>query len=497
MEAQNYSFVDLLPYSSKSEVTHEFLNKIAQKASQYLEECNNRENKVIEFTPPAELIKLVDFQINENGDSLNDILRHTDQILKYVVKTAHPRFFNPLWAGVDTMAVAGEWLTSATNTSMYTYEIAPVFLIMEKFIWELINQKVGFKDGDGMFFPGGSLCNIAAINLARFKCCPNIKEDGVFGMKKLIIYTSEESHYSITKGAALCGIGTKNVVKIRTNDVTGKMIAEDLDEKIQQSIAKGEQPMMVVATAGTTVGGAYDPINQIADVTDKYNIWLHVDGAWGGPVLLSEKYKKFMDGCHRIDSLTWDPHKMMGLLQQCSFLVVKEKGLLQQCNSANASYLFQKDKQSYDVSWDSGDKTFVCGRRNDILKLWMYFKAKGLKGVENDINKCFENSRYLTSKIKERENFSLLREPECTNVCFRYTPPRIARMPEGAEREKELTKVAPEIKKKMTEKGSMMVAYQPLKEHVNFFRMINSNPGQTFSDMDFILDEIERLGKDL
>ena len=82
-----YLLIDLLPYSSKGEVTHEFLNKIARKASQYLEECNNRENKVIDFIPPAELIKLVDFQINKSGDSLDDVLKHTDQILNYVVKT--------------------------------------------------------------------------------------------------------------------------------------------------------------------------------------------------------------------------------------------------------------------------------------------------------------------------------------------------------------------------------------------------------------------------
>jgi len=88
-------------------------------------------------------------------------------------------------------------------------------------------------------------------------------------------------------------------------------------------------------------------------------------------------------------------------------------------------------------------------------------------------------------------------QPECTNVCFRYTPPRIAALPEGPERDTELVKVAPQIKKLMMEQGTMMIAYQPLKEHINFFRMINANPGQTHQDMEFVLDEIERLGRDL
>lgn len=493
----NKTFKDLFPYvESANPVTEQFLNEIVKKGIKYITENNTRETKVVNFKTPDELMKLIDFEVGENPEKLGTILNEIDNILKYVVRTGHPRYFNTLWSGADITAVAGEWLTTSTNTSMFTFETAPVYIVMEKFMWNLMCNLIGFENGDGTFFPGGSLCNIAAINLARFKFNPTIKEDGIFGQKRLIIYTSEESHYSIVKGAALCGFGTKSVVKLKT-DPSGKILPEDLEAQIKNSIEKGDQPMMVIATAGTTVGGAYDPINKIADVTEKHKIWLHIDGAWGAPCLLSNKHKHFMSGIHRANSLTWDPHKMMGLLQQCAFLLVKEKGLLHRCNSASASYLFQQDKTSYDVSYDTGDKTFVCGRRNDILKLWLYFKTKGMKGVEEDIDQCFANSRHLAAKVTEREGFELLREPECANTCFVYIPPRIAAMPLGAERDAELTKVAPEIKARMTERGSMLIAYQPLKQHVNFFRMINANPGQTFEDMEFIVDEIERLGKDL
>lgn len=491
------SFKDLLPYNEDTKITEEFIEKIVEKLFNHLADSNQRETKLLEFTSPDEIVKKIDFRLPEKQESLSNLFGHLDKILQYSIKTAHPRFFNQVWSGVDTTVLMGEWITSATNTSMYTYEMAPVYVMMEKFVIEKLRESIGFTGGDGMFFPGGAITNAIAMNLARFKMCPDIKQKGLYGCKKFIVYTSNECHYSIQKAAALIGMGTDNVIKIKTDDITGKIIPADLEARVIESIEKGDQPLFAVATCGTTVAGAYDPIEEMADICEKYKIWLHLDGAWGGSCLLSRKHRSLMKGGHRANSLTWDPHKLMGCLQQCSVLLLKEDGLLKAANSANASYLFQKDKKSYDVSWDTGDKTIQCGRRCDVLKLWLMWKAKGSEGIERDIDICWDNSRYLAEKIRERKNFALLREPECTNVCFQYYPPRFEAMPDGPEKEEQLSKVPPEIKKRMLDKGSMMVCYQPLKEHKNFFRMINANPASTHSDMDFVLDEIELLGKDL
>ncbi len=132
---------------------------------------------------------------------------------------------------------------------------------------------------------------------------------------------------------------------------------------------------MVVATAGTTVYGAFDPINDIADVCVAHGLWLHVDAAWGGGVLVSRRHRHLMDGVERSDSLTWNPHKLLGAPQQCSVFLTKHEGLLQAAHSAQASYLFQPDK-FYDVSYDTGDKTFQCGRKVDVFKFWLMWKAK-------------------------------------------------------------------------------------------------------------------------
>lgn len=489
-------FKDLLPYADKKEVTEKFVTDVAKKLVQFLAISNDRNSKIINFVTPEEIKACFNFTLPEYGTSLGGILEQVENILHYVVKTAHPRFYNQLWAGVDVNCLMGQWIANTTNTSMYTYEMAPLYVMMEKTILNKLQEYVGYENGDGLLFPGGSISNIQAMNLARYKYCPDLKKTGLFAAKKLISYVSEEGHYSISKAAALIGVGMDNVVKVKT-ETRGKIIVKDLEDKIKETIARNEQPFFVCATGGTTVGGAYDPLDEIADVCEKYKIWMHIDAAWGGSCLISKKHKHLMKGCHRADSITWNPHKLMNCLLQCSVLLTKENGLLKQCNSTGATYLFQQDKKLYDVAWDTGDKTFQCGRSNDVLRLWLMWKAKGTAGMEEHVDLAFSNARYLADQVKARSNFELLREPECANVCFRYIPPGISILADGPEKLEKLAKVPPEIKKRMTHEGTLMIGYQPLKDHGNFFRMITSNSAANPADMDFILNEIERLGKDL
>merc|ERR1719187_189836 len=365
---------------------------------------------------------------------------------------------------------------------------------MEKYVLDKMREYIGFHDGDGQIFPGGSISNMQAMSIARFKYFPNLKEEGLQGGPRLVAFVSEEAHYSTSKAAATLGIGTKNLKKIKT-DENGKIIVSNLIDQIEEAIARGEKPFYVCATAGMTVGGAFDPINDIADVCEKYDMWLHVDGAWGGASLLSRKYKHLLAGVERANSMTWNPHKLMGCLFQCSMLFTRDKNILTKCNRESvegASYLFQKDKRLYNShEWDQGDKTIQCGRNVDILKLWMMWKAKGNRGMEEQIDRAYDNSRHLAQKIREREGFELIREPQCTNICFHYIPPSIRAMPAGPERNALQNAVPPIIKERMTRDGTMMCGYQPLKEHVNFWRMTVINPAVTYADMEFVVDEIE------
>ncbi|XP_061592066.1 cysteine sulfinic acid decarboxylase [Cololabis saira] len=449
--------------------------------------------KVCEWKEPDELSVLLDLQLRETGETQDRLLQRVRDVARYSVKTSHPRFFNQQFGGVDYHALAGRFLTEALNTNLFTYEVAPVFVLMEGELLRGLRQLVGWMDGDGLFCPGGSTSNMYAMNLARYQLFPEVKSKGMWGLPRLAIFTSPESHYSVKKGAAFLGFGTDNVIFVKV-DNGGHMIPEDLEEKIKLSKSQGLVPFFVWCTAGTTVQGSFDPFDGVADVCEKHKLWMHVDAAWGGSVLFSKQHRHLMKGVDRVNSVAWNPHKMLIAGLQCSALLLKDTtNLLRQCHSANASYLFQQDK-FYDVNLDIGDKSVQCSRKVDCLKLWLMWKAIGSAGFEERIDKAFIHVRYLVEQMKKRDGFQLLNMPEFVNVCFWFIPPSLRGKEKTADYQERLAKVAPTIKERMMKQGTMMVGYQPLGDKVNFFRVTVLSPLVSNKDMDFFLDEIERLG---
>lgn len=452
--------------------------------------------KVCEWRPPAELRALLDVELGERGEPHQQLLQRCRDVIAYSVKTVHPRFYNQLFAGLDYHALAARWITEALNASVYTYEVAPVGVLLEEEVLKTLRKMVGWSSGDGIFCPGGSVSNMCAMNVARFRLCPRVKTAGLSALPRLVLFTSGEAHYSIQKAAAFLGIGTDNVRSVAV-DERGKMIPSELERRIEEAKAEGAVPFMVVLTAGTTVLGAFDPIGAVADMCERRGLWLHVDASWGGSALLSHRHRHLLDGIHRVDSVAWNPHKMlMSGLQCCALLLRDDTGLLRSCHSASASYLFQTDK-CYDSAHDPGDKSVQCGRRDDALKLWLTWKACGRHGLEARVDRAFACARYLADEIKDKEGFELLMEPEGTNVCFWFIPPSMRGQPRGQLFWQKLDKVAPAIKTRMMLAGSMMVGYQPHGDRVNFFRMILISPSVRREDLDFCLNEIERLGCDL
>uniref|UniRef100_A0A8C7DHL4 Glutamate decarboxylase 2 n=1 Tax=Oncorhynchus kisutch TaxID=8019 RepID=A0A8C7DHL4_ONCKI len=445
VEKKKTAIIYLLPALDGDLKTMTFLQEVVDILLAYITESFDRETKVIDFHYPNELLQRNNWELQDEPETLDDILISCRATLKYAIKTAHPRYFNQLSTGLDMVGLAADWLTSTANTNMFTYEVAPVFVLLEYVTLKKMREIIGWEDGrgDGIFSPGGAISNMYAMLLARFKMFPEVKEKGMSSVPRLAAFTSEHSHFSIKKGAAALGIGTESVICIKA-DESGKMIPADLERKILEAKQKGFVPFFVSATAGTTVYGAFDPLIAISDICKKYQVWFHVDGAWGGSLIMSRMHKWKLDGVERsVLKLTWNPHKMMAVPLQCSALLVREEGLMQNCNQMHACYLFQQDKH-YDLSYDTGDKALQCGRHVDIFKLWLMWRAKGTIGFEAQIDKCLELSEYLYNKIKDREGYEMVfnGKPQHTNVCFWYLPPGMRYMEDKEEKKKRLHKVS-------------------------------------------------------
>ncbi len=405
---------------------------------------------------PEVLKRKLDLTLPETGVSDEVLLKDLENYLKHTPHTLTPRFQNQLFSGLHPASFAGEVLATVTNTTMATYEVSPVATLMERELTAHIRKKIGWPEGDGIMVTGGSNANFVGMLLARNLRFPETKLNGN-GSLKLTAFVSEESHYSFDKACNMMGLGISSLKKV-PSDPEGKMDVSALREAIQTSLANNETPFFIGATAGTTVLGAYDPIDAISKIAREFNLWLHVDGAWGGCAVFSEKMKHLVQGIEAADSVGVDTHKMLGTGLMSSFLVTKHPHALRRSNdSGGADYIFHPSDES---DWNTGPSSLQCGRRADAVKVWMLWRALGDRGVGQMVENLFQNAQVAKKLIQGMPELSLLHDPAMLNVCFDFTDKNIH---------------VGNSRKRLLQTGNHYVNIATRK-NLTFFRMIVAHP---------------------
>lgn len=432
---------------------------------------------------PDELRDRLSLELPTDGKPLTDLQTDIAAYLQYAVKTAHPRYFNQLWGGFNGACFMGDLLTSATNTSMSTYEIAPVATLIETTLVAKMGELVGFENPEGQFTTGGSNGNLMAMAIARHAAFPNIKTEGM-GNTKLIAFVSEDAHYSFAKAAHLLGLGTNQLWAVPT-DAYGKMEVAALESLIAKARRLGAKPFFVVGTAGTTVRGAYDPFAKIAAIAQREDLWFHVDGAWGASVLLSPQHRHLMQGVEQADSVVWDAHKMMGMTLMCSVLLVQQRGrMLNTFSTAGTDYIFHAATEE---PLDLGPSTMHCGRRVDAVKLWLAWQHLGDRGWEALINQYFDLATYAESQIQAHPNLELATPRESLNLCFRYLP---------QDSQQDADALMPRIRDALWQQGLAMVNYAQIQQQP-IFRLVLCNNQTRREDLDRFFADLVAIAQRL
>jgi len=266
-------------------------------------------------------------------------------------------------------------------------------------------------------------------------------------------FVNENAHYSFGIAANAIGIGSRNLIKVKT-DADGRMIPEELEKEVTRCLDKGEKPFFVAATCATTLSGSYDPIGEIADICDRYDIWLHADGSLGGSVLLSDKYRHIIEGTEKADSFAWNPHKLMNIPLVCSMILMKKRGMLQ--------------------------------RRVDAVKLWFAMKYYGIKGYQQRIDNSFEMAEYAEEKVKDHPDLELLVSRQSFTVCFRYMPVY----------DTDLNDFNLEVREMLRKSGSTVVNYGYIGKTLAL-RLVTSNGELKKSDIDSFFSNLLMAAKEL
>jgi glutamate/tyrosine decarboxylase-like PLP-dependent enzyme len=421
------------------------------------------------------------------------LVRAIEAIIARSVRTLHPRFFNQNFAGADPIAVVGDFLGAALNTTMATYEAAPVFTLMERQVLARLAALAGWSMHEGLFVPGGSFSNLYALQLARLRIDPDARERGHDGAA-LVAFTSAHGHYSLEKSVVLLGLGRRALIKVAC-DERGRMRPDALAGAIDHALARGQRPFFVNATAGTTVLGGFDPLPALADLAERHGLWLHVDGSFGASALFSPAQAHRMAGVERADSLAWNLHKMLGATQQCAAFLVRGTGALRPAFAAGADYLFQPDKPFAEL--DSGDTTFQCARRVDALKAWLLWKARGEPGFAARIDHAVALADGCAARIAGDPRFCLAAPPSWVNVCFWWLPPALRPLPARTPAvDAALHALAPRIKAAMLRRGEAMLGFQPVDGGPNCFRLLFINPATTTADIEATLELLDACGRE-
>ena len=312
--------------------------------------------------------------------------------------------------GLEAGVLAGA-LTNAYDVNLAAAAGAAELLENQTLRW--VAEFVGYPVADGAFTSGGMTSNLTALTAAREHALPGARHTGV-GARAAALYCSEEAHHSVARAVEVIGLGSQALRRIPVDD-RRRMRVDALAQTLAADVNSGIVPVAVVATAGTTLTGAIDPIAEIADVCGGHGVWLHVDGAYGGPAAGVPSLAPLFSGIDRADSVTIDAHKWLGVQKSCSLVMLSREGPLERAFSHDERYMPHAG-----VAANGVDRTLEYSRPVRSVKLWLAFKIYGAAMLRRWIEATVEHASVLGRELAADPRFELLAEPQLSVVCFRH-----------------------------------------------------------------------------
>lgn len=431
---------------------------------------------VLKYQEPEEAIASWARDFTETDDDIKKLLE------KFIAESNH--LHSPHYAGhqvstpVPTAALA-ELAYSLINSPSTIYEMGPASYGIEQSIvcWLARKLYMDTNKAGAVLTSGGSLGNLTALLAARqVKAGYDVWKEGVDD--KLAIIVSSENHYSISRAAHIMGLGESAIYKVAT-DENYKMKITELEKQYKLSQEQGKTIIAVCANACSTATGSYDDLNAVADFCQANDLWLHVDGAHGASVALSEKYKHLIEGINRADSVVWDAHKMMAIPSLITAVIYKNRSESYAAFSQSASYLLDQNS----IERDTCNRTVECTKPNMAMKLYLSLAIHGEQFFTDYIDYTHDLARDFADLISKQEDFELAIKPQSNIVCFRFLKPGLA--------EEELNKLQKDIRESIVKSGDFYLVKTELRGKI-YLRVSLMNPLTRIEDLNGLLDLVRQ-----
>ncbi|MCR5797744.1 MAG: aminotransferase class I/II-fold pyridoxal phosphate-dependent enzyme [Eubacterium sp.] len=472
---------DWLEFDQKTQKGfEEQMEQVKEVMARYIEKNSQiRELPIFDKPDQETLDKIIGWDIPAKGREVRDI---SDELIDNVFEKAmvlqHPRFFSFVSTAVSPYSIAGSLLSDIYNVNAGSWELAPGAGLIEEKLIKWMGGLAGY-DGDnigGVFLSGGSMANMSALVAARdSRLSPEEFPEGV-------VYFSDQTHSSVEKGLRIIGFREDQVVKIPTDDEF-KVRVDLMEEAIERDLAAGKKPFAIVGNLGTTNTGTIDPLEKLGEMAKKYDLWFHVDGAFGGSILVSPIRRNLAKGISMSDSFSWDTHKWLMQVYSCSSLIVKDKSNLFKSFTEHPEYLADVSSSEHGDGWDLGPE---MSRPARAIKLWYTLQATGTDLLEELIEYSFYNASLVEKELSKRPNWKIISHSSCGTVNFRYEP-------EGMS-EEDVDVLTDRISKAIIGSGFAFIVTTTLKGHKTL-RMCTINANTTEEDIRKTVELLDELAK--
>ncbi|TFV95765.1 aminotransferase class V-fold PLP-dependent enzyme [Algoriphagus kandeliae] len=438
---------------------------------------------------PEEIKQRLDDSIPETGmdpEAVYEEFKKT--IFPYNKGNVHPRFFAWIQGTGTPMGTFADLLASGMNPNTTIGEHSAMYVDRQVVNW--CKELMGFpSSASGILVSGGSMANITALTVARNAFGEGkIREKGLLeNGQQLILYCSTETHACIQKAAEILGIGSQHVRKIPVNDAY-EMRADLLQKQIEQDLELGLCPFAIVGTAGTVNTGAIDPLDDLFKISRQYNLWFHVDGAYGALAKLDPVYSDRLKAIEEADSLAFDLHKWMYVPYEVGCTLIRDAKKHRDAFANTPNYLLQESRGLSGGLDSINHYGFELSRGFKALKIWMSLKEHGREKYAQMIAQNNRQAEYLTQLVLENPQLELMAPTSMSITCFRMSPPNFS--------EEQIRDLNQEILVRLQEEGIASPSSTILNGKYTI-RIANVNQRSQFEDMDLLVREVIRIGKEI
>ena len=393
---------------------HEVVNLL----SDYLEHIE--EKRVFPDVEPRTLHELFSESLPESPSSPHDVLAELEQkLLPYCTHVGHPGYMGLITPSPSPIGVIGDFICSALNQNVGAYSIGPSAVALERRVVRWLTDLCGYAaKAGGNLTSGGMMANFIGLKVGRDAVThDHAQHDGIG--ERWAVYTSEERHVSVDKAVDCIGLG-RNALRALATDSDFQVRLDALENAIAQDKRDGIRPMCIVGVFGTTNTGAVDNIRELRRIADREHMWLHVDAAYGGGMLLSHEWPMRNRGLELADSITIDPHKWFYAPLDAGALLVKDGRRLTASFGIKPSYLTDELDQA-DERYQYYVHGFEQSRRFRSLKVWMSFKRYGTRQIGEWIDNNVRQAKYLYALAEKQPDFECASRPPMSAICIRFT----------------------------------------------------------------------------